>query len=102
MSASFVIDIAVEINATDYDPTRLSRVAARFAESLPPGSQTLNIASAQDGVGRLRVRVPEPTEGMPRALYLVATALELAVASEPSGLDSLGRWRTATIEREDD
>jgi len=102
VSAFFVVEVAVEVFAIDddYDPAGHARVAARFAASLPAGSQVLENHTAMgtvDGVGRARVRIPA-TAGPAGALHAVALAFELAVMPEPLGLARLGRMTVSATE----
>lgn len=94
------VDLAFQVRTRDYNPTRFARVAAKFAEILPWGSQTLNAQSAQDGIARVSAKVPAETPA--QALRDVTRALELAAASENVGLDALGPTQSAHVERQSD
>ena len=95
------MDLVFDVLTRDQDPTRFARMAAKFAETLPWGSQTLRAQSgAEDGTLRVSARVPAETPA--QALRDVNRAVELAVASESVGLDALGPTQSAHVERQSD
>jgi hypothetical protein len=96
MLQTYTVALTVRPPTVDYDPERVGRMAARFASYLPDGSQTLRINAAVEGEGGIAARVPAATAA--RALHAVATALELAAAEEPEGVEGLGDVSRAVVE----
>jgi hypothetical protein len=97
--ADYIVDLTFEITTTGYDPTRVGRMATRFAGYLPEGSEPIGLRTPRagtTGVATISVRVPD-TGGMALALYAVATSLELTAAEEPEDLVSLGELSSAVI-----
>lgn len=95
---TFRVDLVFEVRTTDYDPHRFARMAERFAQLLPKGSQTLHAKAAdKDGLAAVAARVPAYTAA--RALHGVALALEMAASDEPAGLaGTLGDCCCAHVE----
>jgi hypothetical protein len=86
---TYRVNLAFEVLTRDYDPTRFARVAAKFADILPRGSQTLRAQSGtEDGTASVSAKVRD--ESPAQALRDVTRALELAAAGENVGLDALG------------
>jgi hypothetical protein len=99
MGQTYTVALEFEVKLPSDDRTRLARDAERFAELLPLGSRTLALGAPTRGVATLTVSVPADA-GPARALYAVASALELTAAQGPEGLDALGQVRHAIVDFE--
>jgi len=98
---TYHVNLAFEVLTRGYDPTQFARVAAKFAEILPRGSQTLPAQTGtEDGTASVSAKVR--AESPAQALRDVTRALELADAGENVGLDALGPMQHAQVVRQSD